>query len=171
MTRKTKMNQTSNDPITNVRHFKFSKFFVLFYLSKRLKEAIYSIEKKYSENKSASDLVKSDCMNEENKRKKRRKSTPILLNLMKKSKYIESETDEEYFNFCNYDDNAIESNDFDTNIDNSHNFIDKYFDDDFNQDDDDTFFDDQRRWNLEEKLNIVSKYNSNFVKYLEAKGL
>ena len=136
-----------------------------------MKEAIYSIEKKYSENISPSDTGKNDCLNEESRRKKRRKSTPILLNLMKKSKYIESETDEEYFNFCSYDDNANESSDFNNNIDNSQNFIDQCFDDDFNQDDDDTLFDDQRKWSLDEKLNIVSKYNSNFVKYLEAKGL
>uniref|UniRef100_A0A4Y6ESB8 [histone H3]-dimethyl-L-lysine(36) demethylase n=1 Tax=Brachionus koreanus TaxID=1199090 RepID=A0A4Y6ESB8_9BILA len=150
MTRKPKPIQPPSDPITT-----------------RLKEAIYSVDKKYSENKS--DSAKNECLSEENKRKKRRKSTPIIFNSMNKSKYIESETDDDYFNFCNSDNSLIESNELNFN-DNSQSISEKYFNDEFDFDDDDSLFDDdQRKWNLDEKLNIVSKYNSNFVKYLEAK--
>lgn len=91
---------------------------------------------------------------------------------MNKSKYIESETDDEYLNFCNFENDSSDFNNNNTNTD--LNLVDgNCYEDDSNsneEDEEDLFFDDQRKWDLEEKLNIISKYNSNFVKYLEAKG-
>ena len=95
---------------------------------------------------------------------------------MYKSKYIESETDDEYLNFCNFesDSNNVANDTSDLNNNNTNTDLnlvdDNCYEDESNLDDDDLFFDDQRKWDLDEKLNIISKYNSNFVKYLEAKG-
>ncbi|CAF0956837.1 unnamed protein product [Brachionus calyciflorus] len=161
MTRKSKSSDTSIDPVTT-----------------RLREAINSAESNNNQNKVLlNDTNRHDEISEESKRKKRRKSTPNLIKSLNKSKYVESETDDEYLNFCSFNENFInDTNDLNNNnINTDLNLIDEnYFQDDgltnsMYKDDEDSLFDDQRKWNLDEKLNIISKYNSNFVKYLETK--
>lgn len=108
--------------------------------------------------------------NEENRRKKRRKSTPNLS--LNTNMYLASDNDDDYLDF--YADEQLPDEDlFRNDIDESNQdkigLSENENHKNLNADEEDSL-DEQRKWNLDEKINNLVKYNSKFVKYLDAKS-